>query len=421
LASGGFVVVWETNATLFPASAPDIRARVFDASGNALGPDLAVNTRTLGSQRLPEVVALSGGGFAVVWADLSASPAIRGQVFDAYGLRLGGEFSVHTSPAAADLGTGDLSVAELADGRLVVTWRGEDANGSGVLSQAIDPRDGVVEGGAGHDRLFGNDAWGDEISGFGGNDTLWGLQGGDILFGGQGNDTLHGGRGEDILYGNSGNDLLLGGAGGDDLFGGAGLDTASYATATGPVALSLDGSAPGGGEAAFDVLSGIELVLGSRWSDHMRGHQLGATMRGGEGGDTLEGLGGNDSLGGEAGADRIVGGTGTDSLSGGTGADDFVFLTLADSTADLNRDRILDFRPGEDDLVLTAIDARTGTAGDQAFVLDLDGSFSQGEIRQVVTAAGLLVEINNDADAAVDMAILLSGRTARLASTDFEL
>jgi Ca2+-binding RTX toxin-like protein len=153
----------------------------------------------------------------------------------------------------------------------------------------------------------------------------------------------------------------------------------------------------------------------------MRGHHLGATMRGGEGGDTLEGLGGNDSLGGEAGADRIVGGTGTDSLSGGTGADDFVFLTLADSTADLNRDRILDFRPGEDDLVLSAIDARTGTAGDQAFVLDLDGSFSQGEIRQVVTAAGLLVEINNDADAAVDMAILLSGQTARLASTDFEL
>ena len=67
--------------------------------------------------------------FAVSWIDLSAGPGVRGQVFDAYGLRLGGEFTVSTGALPATPTPGDLTLAELADGRIAVAWRGLDEDG----------------------------------------------------------------------------------------------------------------------------------------------------------------------------------------------------------------------------------------------------------------------------------------------------
>ncbi|PWB29585.1 large adhesive protein, partial [Pseudomonas sp. SDI] len=58
-----------------------------------------------------------------------------------------------------------------------------------------------------------------------GADTLLGGDGNDILFGQGGNDYLDGGRGNDILLGGTGNDTLLGGEGNDILIGGKGDDT----------------------------------------------------------------------------------------------------------------------------------------------------------------------------------------------------
>jgi len=69
------------------------------------------------------------------------------------------------------------------------------------------------------------------------------------------------------------------------------------------------------------------------------------------GDDTIVGLGGNDSINGEAGNDTIDGGdgndiltgdTGIDMLTGGNGADIF-----RDTSANLNGDRITDFRIGD--------------------------------------------------------------------------
>ena len=55
-------------------------------------------------------------------------------------------------------------------------------------------------------------------------------------------------------------------------------------------------------------------------------------------------------------------------------------------------------------------------------MLDTNGSFSEGEIRQTVTAGGhLLLEFNADADAAPDMSILLRDHTTLLTSGDFLL
>ncbi|WP_447737624.1 retention module-containing protein [Pseudomonas laurentiana] len=58
-----------------------------------------------------------------------------------------------------------------------------------------------------------------------GSDFLSGGNGNDILFGQGGIDTLDGGKGNDILLGGTGNDNLIGGQGNDILIGGSGGDT----------------------------------------------------------------------------------------------------------------------------------------------------------------------------------------------------
>uniref|UniRef100_UPI000AB79FF9 immunoglobulin-like domain-containing protein n=1 Tax=Pseudomonas sp. NBRC 111124 TaxID=1661039 RepID=UPI000AB79FF9 len=76
----------------------------------------------------------------------------------------------------------------------------------------------------GADTLMGGGG-NDIIFGQGGNDYIDGGKGNDILLGGTGNDTLLGGEGNDLLFGGAGNDTLIGGKGNDILSGGTGADT----------------------------------------------------------------------------------------------------------------------------------------------------------------------------------------------------
>ncbi len=76
----------------------------------------------------------------------------------------------------------------------------------------------------GADTLLGGGG-NDIIFGQGGNDYIDGGKGNDILLGGMGNDTLLGGEGNDLLFGGAGNDTLIGGKGNDILTGGTGADT----------------------------------------------------------------------------------------------------------------------------------------------------------------------------------------------------
>ena len=79
-----------------------------------------------------------------------------------------------------------------------------------------------------------------------GDDLLIGAELGDTLIGGSGRDVIDGGGGGDLLRGVEGDDTLDGGVGADTMQGGPGVDTVSYATRTGPVAISLDGLANDG-------------------------------------------------------------------------------------------------------------------------------------------------------------------------------
>jgi len=76
LADGGFVVTWEdysqgVGGAIGDLSGSAIKAQVFATNGTKVGPELLVNTATAGGQLDPEITALAGGGFVVTWTDFS--------------------------------------------------------------------------------------------------------------------------------------------------------------------------------------------------------------------------------------------------------------------------------------------------------------------------------------------------------------
>ena len=184
-------------------------------------------------------------------------------------------------------------------------------------------------GGAGHDRLSGDEA-ANRLEGGAGRDSLAGGAGKDTLEGGLDDDSLEGGLGNDLLQGGAGNDTLAGGAGDNTLVGGDGLDVVRYAQSLDDVSVIWQ---PGSDSylvvtaSARDLVSGVEsFVFGTTTfaASFLQATRLtsGAdTATAAAVGETIYGLGGHDSLTGGAGNDLLWGGTGHDTLTGGAGND----------------------------------------------------------------------------------------------------
>ncbi|SEP42906.1 Ca2+-binding protein, RTX toxin-related [Methylobacterium sp. ap11] len=211
----------------------------------------------------------------------------------------------------------------------------------------------------------GGDAEGDVLAGI---ENLAGTDAADTLEGDAGGNVLSGGRGDDLLLGGAGDDTLIGGRGADRLAGGEGIDVADYTLSAEGVAVDMADGAAGGGDAAGDVFSGIEIVQGSYHDDTIRGDAGDNRLRGGRGADLLDGRGGFDTAdygradegvsvdlatgrgtGGEAAGDRLVaiegllgslhadrlagsaaderfqGSRGDDTLAGAAGSDTYLF------------------------------------------------------------------------------------------------
>ncbi|MCC7275937.1 MAG: hypothetical protein IT561_24940 [Alphaproteobacteria bacterium] len=217
----------------------------------------------------------------------------------------------------ADGGTGKDSIAG---------GSGSDTLRGGEGDDTADGGDGcdIVDGGLGKDLLNGG----------AGDDTVRGGQDADRLDGGDGRDVVEGNLGDDVLSGSAGDDTLRGGEGGDSLDGGIGDD-------------SLNG---GTGNDLLSGGGGADSLAGSDGDDTLYGGDGKDGLNGGAGGDVLFGGAGADSLAGGEGDDSLYGGVGLDTLSGGGGKDFFVFDTAA---AVANGDRISDFQPGTDKLVLS--------------------------------------------------------------------
>lgn len=181
----------------------------------------------------------------------------------------------------------------------------------------------VLSGLVANDQLYGGDG-SDLLYGGNNNDSLFGEEGNDRLYGGIDDDQLFGGNGTDRLEGDSGRDTLVGGAGADTLVGGVGSDTADYSASTAAVNVNInDAAAETGGDAAGDVLSGIENLVGSANNDVLVGNNVGNILYGGAGTDTLTGNSGSDLIYGGDGNDVIN--AGPDTLAGTppTAADEF--------------------------------------------------------------------------------------------------
>ncbi|MFM7475751.1 MAG: M10 family metallopeptidase C-terminal domain-containing protein, partial [Microcystis aeruginosa] len=146
------------------------------------------------------------------------------------------------------------------------------------------------------------------------------------------------------------------------------------------------------------------------------GNTLANSLTGGAGNDTLDGGDGNDTL---------IGGSGTDTMTDGAGNDIYRFLSVSDSAVGAGvRDVLTDFTPGIDKIDLSAIDANTTIAGDQAFTfVGTGGIVGGGIVNYFISGSTLIVqaEIEGDGNLTVDMQIQLNGGLAAIAATDFIL
>ncbi|MCP3401805.1 AIDA repeat-containing protein [Bradyrhizobium sp. CCGB20] len=116
LAGGNFVISFEDTSG-------EIRAQVFTAGGVKVGSEFQVNTQTSGNQGFSSITALKGGGFVVTWSDEGtgdgSGPAIKAQVYDAAGTKIGGEYIVNSQINSNQLYP---NVAALANGGFVISW-----------------------------------------------------------------------------------------------------------------------------------------------------------------------------------------------------------------------------------------------------------------------------------------------------------
>ncbi len=128
------------------ASGYGVKAQVYDAGGARVGPEVLVNSVTLGFQFAPTITGLSDGGFVVAWQDGSGLGSdasdnnIKAQVYDAGGARVGSEFLVNTVTQGYQSAP---TITGLSNGGFVVAWQdpsglGGDASDYGIKAQVYD-------------------------------------------------------------------------------------------------------------------------------------------------------------------------------------------------------------------------------------------------------------------------------------------
>ena len=273
-------------------------------------------------------VLIGLGGDDTLRGNLGADTMFGGIGNDIYGVDNAGDVVNETGGNGTDTVQSWISFS-LAD---PVHAIGEIENltllGSGALNATGNALGNVLIGNSGNNILVGG-AGADTLNGNWGADTMFGGIGNDVYVvdnagdvvnetGGDGTDTVQSwisfsladpvhaigeienvtllgsgalnATGNDlgnVLIGNSGNNILAGGAGADTLDGDGGWDTASYATSSSGVTVSLMTGTGSGGDAQGDKLLNIENLVGSNFNDTLEGSTVSGTLDGGLGNDIV--------------------------------------------------------------------------------------------------------------------------------------
>ena len=196
--------------------------------------------------------------------------------------------------------------ADRLDGGAGMDWASYAGSDKGVM---VDLAAGTAAGGHAEGDVIADI---ENLRGSDHGDVLRGDDAANRLDGGAGQDELWGAGGNDVLAGGAGDDWLSGGPGADRLDGGAGHDVLTYDRSGAGVTVNLEDGTATGGDAAGDVFTGIERIVGSGYGD---------VLTGGGGADELYGMGGDDEIRGKDGDDVLEGGADADRLDGGAGVD----------------------------------------------------------------------------------------------------
>jgi len=171
LPNGGFVVVWNANATDSGITQDgwggSVQARIYGADGNPVTGEFQVNTYTLFEQINPSVAVLNDGSFVVVWQSINQdgeSWGIYGQRYEIDGTPVGAEFRVNTSVADQQV---EPAIASLPDGGFVVSWTSFNTDGSagGIYGQRFDAAGNTLGGERKLNDVVANDQINSEVTG----------------------------------------------------------------------------------------------------------------------------------------------------------------------------------------------------------------------------------------------------------------
>ncbi|HEY0012777.1 MAG TPA: M10 family metallopeptidase C-terminal domain-containing protein [Allosphingosinicella sp.] len=305
LSTGGFVLTWWDDSPGADGSASGIRAQLFDAAGAKLGPEFVVNATVAGIQRAPSVHS-HPGGFVIAWEDHggagsgdTSGAAVRAQLFDTGGNKVGAEFLVNTTTALNQV---EPAIAALASGAIAVAWTDDSnstATSTDIRTQVFAP--GTVQGTNGSDVMRLVHALDVNVSGFGGVDSFY--------FGAAftAGDTVNGGGNRDSI-------ILQG-----DYSSGVTFGTGSVSNIAGIESISLlSGANASYGDGAGNFYSYRLTMLDSNVAAGALMKVNGFHLRAGED-FTFDASAESDA------AVQVFAGLGTDDLTGGGLGDAFIF------------------------------------------------------------------------------------------------
>ena len=285
-------------------------------------PEVVISGNLFNFAGPPDLTALDDGRLMVVWSESftifrigggsSTTNSVFGRICNSDGTPDSDRFLINSLFSdTQNPVTGSPRVAELADGRVVVTYQDGFAGDADIKARILDPRTtGVTISGTALD---------DEHVGTPFDDTFFEGDGSDVVKAGGGNDRVFGGARVDFIEGEAGNDRLNGGFANDQMRGGPGDD--QYF-----VDNKNDLLTENAGQGTDRVLTSVSFALRA-------GHELeflATTNAAGTAPITLTGNGINNTLTGNAGANSLNGLGGIDTMSGLGGNDHYIVDSIAD-------------------------------------------------------------------------------------------